>query len=56
MSYEFPEGGTLGGLTLLAQVNNFTDEPTRSYFGQTAQTGTIQYFGRQFYLGASFRF
>ncbi|WP_373928891.1 hypothetical protein QTN93_04200 [Sphingomonas aerolata] len=43
-------------MTLLAQANNLTDQPTRSYFGQTAQTGTLQYFGRQFYLGASFRF
>ncbi|MBJ6121810.1 TonB-dependent receptor [Sphingomonas mollis] len=56
MSYEFPNDGPLGGLTLLAQANNFTDEPTRSYFGQTAQTGTLQFFGRQFYLGASLRF
>lgn len=55
MSYEF-RSGALNGLTLLAQANNFTDEPTRSYFGQQAQTGTIQYFGRQFYLGASFKF
>ncbi|MGU3391280.1 TonB-dependent receptor [Sphingomonas sp. M1A8_2b] len=56
MSYEFPEGSALSGMTILAQANNFTDEPTRSYFGQTAQTGTLQYFGRQFYLGASFKF
>ena len=56
MSYEFPEGSRLAGMTLLAQANNFTDQPTRSYYGQTAQTGTLQYFGRQFYLGASFRF
>lgn len=55
MSYEF-KGGALRGLTLLAQANNFTDEPTRSYFGQEAQTGSLQYFGRQFYLGASMRF
>ncbi|NII59671.1 TonB-dependent receptor [Sphingomonas aerolata] len=56
MSYEFPQGSPLAGMTLLAQANNLTDQPTRSYFGQTAQTGTLQYFGRQFYLGASFRF
>lgn len=56
VSYEFPAESALRGLTLLAQANNFTDEPTRSYFGQQAQTGTIQYFGRQFYLGASLRF
>ena len=56
MSYEFPATSALSGVTLLAQANNFTDEPTRSYFGQTAQTGTLQYFGRQFYLGAAFKF
>ncbi|HEX8388657.1 MAG TPA: TonB-dependent receptor [Sphingomonas sp.] len=56
MSYEFPADSALAGFTLLAQANNFTDEPTRSYFGQQAQTGTLQYFGRQFYLGASVRF
>lgn len=56
MSYEFGENSFLPGLTILAQANNFTDEPTRSYFGQEAQTGTIQYFGRQFYLGASVKF
>ena len=54
-SYAF-QHGPLKGLTLLAQVNNVTDEPTKSYFGQQAQTGTIQYFGRQYYLGGSFKF
>lgn len=56
LSYEFPASSALRGLTILAQANNFTDEPTRSYFGQQAQTGTIQYFGRQYFLGASFKF
>ncbi|HEX8445642.1 MAG TPA: outer membrane beta-barrel protein, partial [Sphingomonas sp.] len=56
MSYEFPNTSALSGVTLLAQANNITDEPTRSYFGQPAQTGTLQYFGRQFYLGASLKF
>lgn len=41
---------------LLFQVNNLTDEPTKSYFGDKAQTGTIQFFGRQFYLGAVYTF
>ena len=54
-SYEF-QHGPLKGFTILAQVNNVTDEPTKSYFGQQAQTGTIQYFGRQYYLGGSFKF
>lgn len=55
IAYEF-QAGPLRGLKLLVQGNNLTDEPTRSFFGQEAQTGTIQYFGRTFYAGASYRF
>ncbi len=29
---------------VLFQVNNLTDEPTKSYFGEEANTGTIQFF------------
>jgi iron complex outermembrane recepter protein len=54
-SYEFQEG-SLKGLKLLGQITNVTDSPTKSYFGQQSQTGTIQYFGRQYYVGASFKF
>jgi TonB-dependent receptor len=39
---------------VLFQVNNLTDEPTMSYFGDTTQTGTIQFFGRQFFLGGTY--
>ena len=56
LSYEFPEGSVLKGLKLLAQANNLTDEPTRTFFGQKAQTGTIQNFGRTFFLGATYKF
>ena len=56
ISYLFPKNSVLSGLKLLAQANNLTDEPTRTFFGQTAQTGTIQNFGRTFYIGASFAF
>ncbi|MBB1267986.1 TonB-dependent receptor [Shewanella sp. SR44-3] len=42
------------GLKLLFQVNNLTDEANKTYFGQTHQTGTLQSFGRQFFLGASY--
>jgi outer membrane receptor protein involved in Fe transport len=56
ISYEFPETSTLAGLKLLAQANNFTDEPTRSFFGVSSQTGTIQRFGRTFFLGATYQF
>ncbi len=41
-------------MRLLFQVNNLTDEPTKSYFGTTMKTGTLQFFGRQFYLGFSY--
>ena len=40
---------------LLFQVNNLTDQPTKSYFNQTDFTGTIQYFGRQFFLGFNYQ-
>ncbi len=56
ISYLFPKGSALSGLKLLAQANNLTDEPTRTFFGQPAQTGTIQNFGRTFFIGASFSF
>lgn len=55
VSYMF-RSGSMKGLTLLLQVNNLTDEPVITYFGQEAQTGTIQYFGRQFLFGASYAF
>ena len=41
-------------ITVLFQVNNLTDEPTKTYFNQTAQTGTLQFFGRQYFLGFSY--
>ena len=56
LSYDFPETSILKGLKLLAQANNLTDEPTRTFFGQQAQTGTIQNFGRTFFLGATYKF
>jgi len=40
--------------SVLFQVNNVTDEPTKSYFGDEAQTGTIQFFGRQYFLGVTY--
>lgn len=49
-SYAFSEDGTV-----LFQVNNLTDQPTKSYFGSTQQTGTIQFFGRQFFLGVAYK-
>lgn len=41
-------------LGMVFQINNLTDEPTKSYFGTEAKTGTQQYFGRQFFLGLTY--
>lgn len=41
--------------SVLFQVNNLTDEPTRSYFSSEEQTGTIQYFGTQYFLGMTYQ-
>ena len=41
-------------LSMLFQVNNLTDEPTRSYFSTPEQTGTLQFFGTQYYLGLTY--
>lgn len=41
-------------LQVLFQVNNLTDEPTKTYFNQPSQTGTLQFFGRQLFLGVSY--
>jgi len=40
--------------SVLFQANNITDEPTKSYFGQETYTGTIQYFGTQYFLGVTY--
>lgn len=42
------------GLNLLFQINNLTDEPTKSYFGTEQKTGTLQYFGREYFLGFTY--
>jgi iron complex outermembrane recepter protein len=55
-SYKFPQTSALKGLSVLFQANNLTDEPVRTYFGTVAQTGTLQYFGREFFLGLSYKF
>lgn len=44
------------GLSMLFQVQNLTDQPTRTYFGYEQQTGTLQWFGRQYYMGVSYTF
>ncbi len=55
-SYKFAETSALNGLSVLFQANNLTDEPVRTYFGNVPQTGSLQYFGREFFLGLSYKF
>jgi iron complex outermembrane recepter protein len=43
------------GVEFVFQVNNLTDEPSKTYFGSEMQTGTIQYFGRQYFLGLNYK-
>lgn len=49
MSYNFSDN-----LQAVMSVDNLTDEPNVSYFGQTNRTGTIQYFGRTIYFGVNY--
>ena len=43
-------------LSVVYQMLNLSNEPTRTYFGgNPQQTGTIQYFGRTSYLGFNFK-
>ncbi|WNC72296.1 TonB-dependent receptor [Thalassotalea psychrophila] len=41
-------------LQTVLSVDNLTDEPNVSYFGDTSRTGTIQYFGRTIYFGVNY--
>ena len=38
-------------VSLLFQILNVNNAPTRTYFGNPSETGTIQYFGRTIYAG-----
>lgn len=60
ISYEFQDGA-LQGLTLLAQVNNLTNEPYRTRLGTTVANGAFlperyDRYGRQLLVGMSYRF
>ncbi|MGJ8678710.1 TonB-dependent receptor [Paraglaciecola sp.] len=41
-------------LGVVFQINNLTDAPTRSYFGKEDLTGTIQFFGTQYFFGVTY--
>jgi len=65
LGYTFPDGGTLGGLSVLFQVNNLTDSPYRTRLGvdgggpRTSGGDFLpeiyQKYGRQFLLGFSYK-
>ena len=56
IGYEF-QSGPLDGLSLLAQVNNLTDEPFKTFQnGDERQTIDFQQYGRTFLFGVNYRF
>lgn len=56
LGYSFPDNSSLGGLSLLLQVNNATDEPYREYFPDTGLPQKYEEYGRMYLLGATYRF
>lgn len=56
VGYEF-QSGPLEGLSILAQVNNLTDEPFKTFQnGDERQTIDFQHYGRTFAVGLNYRF
>lgn len=56
VGYEF-QGGPLAGLSVLAQVNNLTDEPFKTFQnGDERQTIDYQHYGRTFAVGLNYKF
>lgn len=56
VGYEF-QSGPLEGLSILAQVNNLTDEPFKTFQnGDERQTIDYQHYGRTFAVGLNYRF
>ncbi|WOB79714.1 TonB-dependent receptor [Brevundimonas nasdae] len=56
VGYEF-QSGPLEGLSVLAQVNNLTDEPFKTFQnGDERQTIDYQHYGRTFAVGLNYKF
>ena len=56
VGYEF-QSGPLEGLSILAQVNNLTDEPFKTFEnGDERRTIDYQSYGRTFAVGVNYRF
>ena len=56
IGYTFQAGSSLEGLSILLQVNNVTDEPYRQFFLDNGLTQRYEEYGRQYLLGATYRF
>jgi iron complex outermembrane receptor protein len=56
VGYAFRDGSSLEGLSILLQVNNVTDEPYRQYFLNNGLTQRYEEYGRQYLLGATYKF
>ncbi len=56
VGYEF-QSGPAEGLSILAQVNNLTDEPFKTFEnGDERRTIDFQKYGRTFLVGVNYRF
>jgi iron complex outermembrane receptor protein len=56
VGYAFQEGSSFEGLSILLQVNNVTDEPYRQFFNGNGLTQRYEEYGRQYLLGATYKF
>ncbi|WP_033919541.1 TonB-dependent receptor [Sphingomonas sp. 37zxx] len=54
LSYEFPDTTPVGGLTLMFQANNLTNEPFETYYGDRALQGRFEQFGARYLFGFGF--
>jgi len=56
LSYTFGDSSTLGGLTLLLQASNLTNEPYRTYAGSKDRPLEYTEWGRTYVLGVNYKF
>ena len=56
VSYSFPDGHVLSGLSILLQASNLTDEAYRTYAGSKDRPLEYVEWGRSYLLGVSYKF
>jgi outer membrane receptor protein involved in Fe transport len=56
VSYSFPDGHALGGLSILFQASNLTDEAYQTYAGTRDRPLEYVEWGRTYLLGVNYRF